>query len=212
MNEFSGATTRRLDETYYSVLEKLSVLQSTVVALKELADVSQEMTKGFKKEAQELVTDTENQLETFGQFNNQEQRIESLQDRVRQGRLKIQTLSERVDAVRERIEGWERADRDWQERTRKRLKIIWIIMSVVFLLLILLFIGVQYAPESLETTTVRLADEAMTKLRNGTERPKNGSLSDALRSEHEKIWGAPNRTSGGAGPDTDGMLRIFDEL
>lgn len=212
LNEFSNATTRRLDETYYSVLEKLSVLQSTVVALKELAGVSQEMTNGFKKDAQELVSDTESQLGTFGQFNNQEQRIESLQDRVRQGRQKMQTLSERVDAVRERIEGWERADRAWQERTRKRLKIIWIITSVVFLLLILLFIGVQYSSESLETTTVRLADEALTKLRDGTEKLRSGSLSDALKSEHEKIWGAPNRTADGADTELDGVLRIFDEL
>ncbi|KAI1143572.1 hypothetical protein F5Y05DRAFT_157743 [Hypoxylon sp. FL0543] len=144
----STTTTRRLDETYYAVLEKLSILQGTVVALKELAGISQELNGNFEAESQALLSELEQQANSFGQFDDQQKRIEELQGRIHTGRGKVEALSRRVDIVRERIEDWERADMEWQERTRKRLKIIWIITSVVIFSLIFLFVGSQYTPSS----------------------------------------------------------------
>ena len=40
-------------------------------------------------------------------------------------------LGERAEAVRRRVESWERAEEAWQEKTRKRLRIMWIVISVV---------------------------------------------------------------------------------
>ncbi|KAI0842022.1 hypothetical protein F5Y06DRAFT_292845 [Hypoxylon sp. FL0890] len=153
LSSASTMTTRRLDETYYAALEKLSMLQGTVVALKELAGMSQELSENFEAESQALVSELEQQADSFGQFDDQQKRIEELQGRIREGRSKVEALSKRVDIVRERIEGWERADMEWQERTRKRLKIMWIITSVVIFSLILLFVGSQYTPSSEDIST-----------------------------------------------------------
>ncbi|CRK37186.1 hypothetical protein BN1723_004251 [Verticillium longisporum] len=145
LSGFSNTTTRQLDETYYAVLEKTSALQVTVTAMRELATLSREIKGVFEAESQEMVRDVQAQVDSLGQFEEQKKRIVDLQGRIEAGRNKIQALSGRVDVVKERIEGWEKADREWQEKTRKRLKSLWIVMSVVFALLVLLLVGAKYA-------------------------------------------------------------------
>lgn len=132
LQSVSTATTRRLDDAYYSVLEKLGALQSTIVALKDLATLSQATNSSFETDSEELVTEVSAQLDGYqGQFEDQQRRIEALQTRIYAGRDKIGALSERVDAVKEQIETWEKADKEWQERTRRRLKAFWVLTSVV---------------------------------------------------------------------------------
>ncbi|KAK1972999.1 hypothetical protein LY78DRAFT_649927 [Colletotrichum sublineola] len=120
------------------------MLQGTIAAIQELAAASRQLTGEFEEQAEEMARDVAAQLDQFGQFGEQETRIGSLQSRIETGRARIQGLSGRVDAVRRRIEGWENADREWQEKTRKRLRTMWIVMSVVFAVLIMLFVGAHY--------------------------------------------------------------------
>ncbi|KAJ3954143.1 hypothetical protein N0V92_009357 [Colletotrichum tropicale] len=207
LSSFSTTTTRRLDETYYSVLEKKSMLHNTISAIKELAVASRRLTGEFEREAEEMARDVDGQLATFGQFNEQEQRIEALQTRIEKGRTRIQGLGERVDLVRRRIEGWERADREWQEKTRKRLRTVWIVMSVVFAILILLFIGAQYAQQ---VGGVDLEDVAAKIVEKGANRtPGLGvdSKGDGSQERHvPPLWGDRG------GREEEDRLRVFDEL
>ncbi|RYP90574.1 hypothetical protein DL770_003336 [Monosporascus sp. CRB-9-2] len=210
LSSFSTATTRRLDDTYYAVLEKLGMLQSTVMAFKELADDSQELNEVFKDEYREVAADIGSQLDGFGQFDDQQQRIESLQERVRASRKKVRALSKRVDVVRERIEGWERADKAWQEKTRRRLKVIWLIMSTLLFNLILLFVGAKYGPASTDASLVM----DLTSGKNDGQRQSGeftdtatkslGSMTDEVREELSK------RRADTLGEDA--VLRTFDEL
>src|SRR5437016_3208943 len=110
LNALSNTTTRRLDNTYYSILEKLSMLQSTISSLKELANMTRALKTDFKAESDEVVSDVSAQLDTFSDFSEQEKRIEALQERIKKGREKIKVLANRVDVVKERVEGWERAE------------------------------------------------------------------------------------------------------
>jgi hypothetical protein len=144
LNTFSTTTSKRLDDTYFGVLEKMSTLQNTVAALKDLAETSRELHETFDKGARGLESNIVSRLGAIGRFEKQQQRIQSLQGRIHGGRSKIQALSERVDVVRERMEGWEKADKQWRERTRKRLRVIWTVMSVVFLVVMCLLVGVRY--------------------------------------------------------------------
>jgi len=130
LNELSNNTTRRLDNSYYSVLEKLSALQSTIASFKELATVTKQLNEDFVRESEEVVRDAEIQLNGLGGFEEQQRTIERLEKRVSKGREKIKVLRGRVDLIRDRVEGWERAEGEWQEKTRKRLRAMWIIMSV----------------------------------------------------------------------------------
>lgn len=210
LSSFSTSTTRRLDETYYSVLEKKSMLHNTISAIKELAVASHRLAGDFEREAEDMARDVEGQLATLGQFNEQEQRIEALQGRIEKGRTRIQGLGERVDLVRRRIEGWERADREWQEKTRKRLRIVWIVMSVVFAILILIFIGAQYAQQVGGVDLEGAAESGLKIGEKGVNRSA-GSLEIGDKSGSKKaalppLWeNRPERRE-------EDRLRVFDEL
>jgi len=212
LESFASSTTKQLNETYCSVDEKLVALQSTIAALKELAEHSRQLNSSFDTDADELVTDISAQLDAFGQFKGQEERIGSLQSRIQAGRELIGSLSERVDAVSDRIESWGQADREWQEKTRKRLKVVWVVTSIVVFLVLLLFIGSQYAPEGLEETTTRIASNGLDTLRDVA-----GAKVDVLRnSGTEPQGGSPrellNSTEHAGIPPTTDVLRVFDEL
>lgn len=145
LNTLSNTTTRRLDTTYYSVLEKLSMLQNTITSLHELSNLTRGLTESFSAEAQEVVDDVTGQLDGFDGFRDQEIRIAALKARVEKGREKIKGLGSRVDVVTERVEGWEVAEGEWQEKTRKRLRILWVVVSVV-VALVLSMMAFQYTP------------------------------------------------------------------
>ncbi|KAI1779930.1 hypothetical protein F4818DRAFT_401092 [Hypoxylon cercidicola] len=210
LSTFSTETTRRLDDTYYAVLEKLNMLQGTITDLKELAGMSQELDESFKVESQELVSELEQQVDSFGQFDDQQKRILELRGRIHAGRDKVDTLSSRVDVVRERIEGWERADMEWQERTRKRLKIMWIIMSVLFFSVVLILVGVQYAPSSDDISA--LTDLALGKEGGQPDLSQIASnRSETVAAMMDEVRQAISSRRGGRSLE-DNVFRAFDEL
>lgn len=148
LSTFSTTTSRHLDETYYSVLEKLTTLQNTIVALKDLAHDSTAAKDAFVAEAHGVLAEAQSQLDAFDDFGEHQSRVQALQARVLSGRERIAALSARVDVVRQRVERWERADREWQETTRRRLKIMWGVLLGVGVLLLAVYWGARaYAPE-----------------------------------------------------------------
>ncbi|KAF7549561.1 hypothetical protein G7Z17_g6308 [Cylindrodendrum hubeiense] len=205
LSTFSTSASRRLDDTYYAVLEKMSTLQHTVAALKDLAETSRNIHTDFDKDSKEIENDITSQIDSMGQFEEQEASIESLQTRIQGGRAKIRSLSDRVDVVRRRVEGWERLDKDSQEKTRRRLKAIWICMSVVISAMILIyFFGAQYAPPSTAfmQTETRMAESII-------ESRKEAGHTDVPVERHEDDDGTYLRKRPADGGE---RLRVFDEL
>jgi hypothetical protein len=145
LNTLSNNTTRRLDNTYYSVLEKLSTLQNTIASLKELANMTRKLNDDFKREAEEVVTDINTQLSTFEGFDDQQERVEALAERVQAGRERIKALGSRVDVVKERVTCWEQAEAEWKGKTRKRLRIMWTFMFIVWFI-VMGMVMYQYTP------------------------------------------------------------------
>lgn len=193
-------------------MEKLSALQGTIIALKELCERSRQLNDRFSTEADDMVTDISAQLDTFGQFEDQQKRIELLQGRIQAGRKRIKSLSERVDAVSARIESWERADREWQEKTRKRLKALWVITSIVFFLLLSLFIGSQYVPENTESTTIHVAGQGLTRGEDLSGAGLEPSSSTEKSDPYDNGWPLNQTGSLGQSSQIADMLRAFDEL
>ncbi|KAH7328745.1 hypothetical protein B0I35DRAFT_418212 [Stachybotrys elegans] len=202
LHTFSTSTSRQLDRTYFAVLEKMTTLQSTVMALKDLAESSQDIHGTFEKESRGLEHDIVTQLSAVGRFEQQQTKIEGLQDRIHSGRTQMQSLSRRVDVVRERIEGWAKADAQWRERTRKRLKVIWIIASVIVLAMLLLLWGADQDEAAAGRAAVGIPRQIG---------PDNSTLEIDLHQEEEGDasggrlkWETP---TGG-----EERLRVFDEL
>ncbi|KAH6692325.1 hypothetical protein F5X68DRAFT_200672 [Plectosphaerella plurivora] len=196
LDTLSNTTTQRLDEMYYSVLEKTSMLQNTVAAMKELAGSAQEVKESFDRDAAEVVRDAEGQLGMLGQFEGHEQRIQAMQGRIQAGRTRLETLSARVDVVKTRVEGWERADLEWQERTRKRLKTVWVGILVIVAAIVLMAIGARLATTN---GKARLLIEAPDKSANGSGEGPDIALELDLWEKKKK-------------KDREDELRFLDEL
>ncbi|KAK2591838.1 hypothetical protein QQS21_010477 [Conoideocrella luteorostrata] len=145
LNSFSTTMTKRLDDTYFSVLERMSTLQHTVMALKDLAHNSHDTCETFDKDSRDLESDIIRQLSAAGHFEGQQRRMSTLRKRIYAARDTISTLALRVDVVQKRVERWEQADKRWQEKTRKRLKIIWSVGTIVALIVVAFVIGMNYA-------------------------------------------------------------------
>lgn len=204
LGSFSNTTTQRLDETYYAVLEKTSMLQSTVSAMRELAASSREILASFDNDTGELEREVQDQLETLGQFDDHEKRIQEMQARIQLGRGKIEQLSARVDVVKNRVEGWEKADMEWQEKTRKRLKRGWIVTSVIVGAVLLLSFGARYASTFVERG-LDVAGSAQSLLRAGQGKDQNSSQMDEAEELANWLWKDQQ-----AEPQDD--LRFLDEL
>ncbi|KAK7421947.1 hypothetical protein QQX98_001941 [Neonectria punicea] len=205
LGAFSTSASRRLDDTYYAVLEKMSSLSHTVSALKDLAETSRNIHADFVKDSKQLEDDITMQVESLGQFEEQEASIESLQTRIQDGRAKIRSLSDRVEVVRRRVEGWEQLDKVSQEKTRRRLKAISICMSVVMLAMILLFFfGSQYAhpSSSFRESEPRIAESII-------ESRKEAGHTNLPVESHKEDEGTYLRKMP---VDAEERLRVFDEL
>ncbi|CAD6443507.1 95c036b6-d9b7-43cf-a26e-4da34b3b41d1 [Sclerotinia trifoliorum] len=212
VNAVADHTTRHLDATYYSVLEKLGDLHRTIGSLKELAAMTRQLNEDFKTEGEELVEESRAQLEGFEEFEAQEQKIRALEKRVKEGRNTIGTLSRRVDIVRKRVKGWEKAEQEWQDKTRKRLKMMWILMSICATILLSIVI-LAYIPtgeqghgaarfNSFNTTALGELEKAKNETKNMLKPPLE-ILESSTGSEVNKEAGKPAE---------DPRLEIFDEL
>ncbi|KAF4971113.1 hypothetical protein FZEAL_9920 [Fusarium zealandicum] len=207
LGTFSTSTAQRLDETYYAVLEKMSALQTTVAALKELAEESQSIHNSFEKDSREIENDITMQIASMGQFKEHQENIESLEERVQDGRARIHALSDRVDVVRERVELWERLDKQSQDKTRLRLRAIMICMSVIVLTMLVLLFSAQYlshngdlaSAESSDTPRVGESIIESRKEAGHTELPRHEEEGDEAYLRNRQA-------------DQGEKLRAFDEL
>jgi ABC-type Fe3+ transport system permease subunit len=114
-----------------------------------------------------------------------------------------------VDKVRKLVEGWERADRAWQEKTRKRLRITWAALSLVLCLVALLFMIFNYSSQNVgldpepAAQSVRRNTTPELKAHHNARQSLSTSKSND-RSEAKLAWEAPLAD--------EEPLRIFDEL
>lgn len=211
LGDLSSETTRLLDDTYSSVLEKMGVLQSTILGLKELALQSRDVSESFGREAAEVRDEVDAQIREFNDFQAHEERIRVLRTRVDVSHDKVSSLGRRVDVVRDMVEGWERADREWQERTRRRLMVIWGITSAIVSVLVLLYYGAQYRGSGggLSVDEVR-GGEGIEGALSGSLNASSAEIPVIDVEAGERFPGIKRRESKGG--DKDERLRLFDEL
>lgn len=165
----------------------------------------------FKSASEELVRDMEIQLGTFGEFKEQQKKMEGLEGRIILGRQKVQKLGARVDMVRQRVERWEVLEEEWQQRTRKRLKILWSVM-VVILIVVLGLLIFHYTPKRSHASGFLKRFNASTSKDNISETGKD-TLNGTLHLKRPATDGlAALRTLQNRTLEEDARLHAFDEL
>ncbi|KNG84039.1 hypothetical protein ANOM_008379 [Aspergillus nomiae NRRL 13137] len=117
--------TRRLDYTYYNLLEKLAALHVTIASFQELSDSTSTLFTDFGRETTNLDHDIRKQIGELKDFQPQMQKIEALEERMKAGRMRAEALSCRLEEMRKEIDRWERKEAECQIRISRRLRIFW---------------------------------------------------------------------------------------
>lgn len=125
VEEVAMKSTRQLDDVYYNILEKASILRSTVASLQQLAEESRRMHTQFHEEAAKLEQETKKNLEGFGNFDGQERAINDLVQQLKKSRDDTHKLNERLEVARNRIEAYEQRENERQKKRRQRYGCMW---------------------------------------------------------------------------------------
>lgn len=115
-------TTRRLDDTYYSILEKVSGLHNTIDGLQELSTLTKKLGDEFTSDADELVDEVNNSLDSIGDFESQARLLEEFEARIVTGKEKAARLNERLEAARKRVDERERLEEEWRTSVNRKFR------------------------------------------------------------------------------------------
>lgn len=121
--------TRRLDYTYYNLLEKITALNATIASFQELSDSASTLLGDFERETAGLDQDIRRQINDLKGFEPQLNKADVLEVRMRAGRQRVEALGKRLETFRHEIDGWEQRETEWQTRTSRRLRIFWAVIT-----------------------------------------------------------------------------------
>lgn len=121
LSDQSLKTSRRLDDTYYSILEKVSVLRQTIGSLQELSNHTKELRDNFESDTKELVEEITGQYEGFNSFETQKEHVTALEERIKAGKKKADALTARLADARHLVESRAKAEAEDEARTTRRL-------------------------------------------------------------------------------------------
>ncbi|KAJ5667558.1 hypothetical protein N7507_003422 [Penicillium longicatenatum] len=221
--------TRRLDYTYYNLLEKITALNSTIGSFQDLSDTASNLLNDFERETAGLDQETRKQINDLQGFQPQIQKADALEKRMRAGRQRVENLGKRLESVRGEIDRWDQRESEWQSRVSRRLRIFWAIITSGLLVLVLALV-VQNWPalqspgqlpdlsEKLNQTSLGTPSDTWESVLADSEVTTASSWypsSLADRRQSLDLANSVTPTSSQASADaatTKDPLRIFDEL
>ncbi|KAF2187741.1 hypothetical protein K469DRAFT_568939 [Zopfia rhizophila CBS 207.26] len=211
LSEHSLKTSRRLDDTYYSILEKVSVLRQMIGSLQELSGLTKELHENFQSDTQELAEEVKGQVEAFDNFESQQEQVERLEERIKAGREKADALNARLEEARKRVQDRAKIEADWEAKTTR--KILWGILGTIAGLIVVAILFQQFK-------SIHSAHDPEHPLKFG---PRSILSDDSIPEPAKEVLLQHSATR--QGPQTlskpatsasaienDSRLRIFDEL
>ena len=146
LGKTSTDITRRLDYTYYSLLEKVGNLVGTIQSFQSLSTQTRALVGNFTKDTDSLDSDIKRRLENFKTgFDEREVRVADLERRGGKARLKAEDLGKRLHNSRLLVESWERRKGEAIKRRGRMWKTTWLTVIGMFGVLVALFMWRQWA-------------------------------------------------------------------
>jgi len=136
VEEVGMQSTRRLDDTYYAILEKATTLRSVVANLQQLSEEGRKMHRHFEEDAQELERMTSETLDGFGDFQQQEKAIGELVEKLKGSKTETDALNKRLENARNRVEAYEHRENEKQSNRRKQWHATWGALAGLLVLVI----------------------------------------------------------------------------
>lgn len=155
VNKISVDITRRLDYTYYNLLEKVGNLVAIVQSFQSVSSQTKDLTNSFAKDASILERDVTLKVEAFQtSFDEREVRVKRLEERGARANTKAQDLGARLGKARQRVEAWEKNEVAERRRRSWFWKSTWTVLLVV---LVVIFLGLTWREWRSEADLVRMA-------------------------------------------------------
>ena len=216
-------------------MEKLAALHVTIASFQELSVSTSTLFTDFERETTNLDQDIRKQIGDLRDFQPQMRKIEALEERMKAGRMRAETLSCRLQEMRKEIDRWERKEAECQIRISRRLRIFWgLIMAGILTLAVALIVQnriILESPESDMASQVAAVTNGSTGALLHEQEIENHWLAtdipgvryalsqypSTLISRHDTRYATDRATCTSANPEdaraTDqDPLRIFDEL
>ncbi|KAJ4322030.1 hypothetical protein N0V94_002609 [Neodidymelliopsis sp. IMI 364377] len=150
LSDQSLKTSRRLDDTYYSILEKVSTLRQTIGTLQELSGLTKELHGNFETDAKELIEDVQGNFENSDNFDTQQKQIAALEERVRVGKEKADALTARLAEAKERVDARAEAEARWEASTNRWWQYFGGIVVTIISLIVLIIVSHHLKPTQIE--------------------------------------------------------------
>ncbi|KAJ6035804.1 hypothetical protein N7540_000083 [Penicillium herquei] len=213
--------TRRLDYTYYSLLEKITALNSTIASFQDLSDSASTLLNDFERETAGLDQGIRKQINDLRGFEPQIQKADALEKRMKLGRERVQDLGQRLKNIRSQIDHWEQRESEWQSRVSRRLRIFWATVTGAILVLIMALI-IQNSPTHTNSpgksnqsmwnqTSLDFIPDPDTATEPGHSNSDTGSWYPSSLEDRRQSLAASMTVTDSATPSDD-PLRVFDEL
>ncbi|KAK7519984.1 uncharacterized protein IWZ02DRAFT_249376 [Phyllosticta citriasiana] len=208
LSEQSMATTRRLDDTYYSILEKVSGLQSMIDHLQELSSLTKDLRTEFATDADELTEEVNTSLDNIGDFKAQAEQLDDFELRITSSKEKARLLRARLDVAKKRVDEREKLEEEWRIKTSRRLRMLWGILGALAALFL-----ISYILYGIRSQNGDVADFLLSNKSVDYDLPSSvREVFQSLHSSQSSPTYQPSVTSEGMSNGDSGPLRILDEL
>jgi hypothetical protein len=138
--------TRGLDYTYYSLLERIGSLVSTIHSFQSLSTQSRALVEGFEKEAEHLDTDIKRKIGRFRDgFEEREARVAELEQRGTKAGNKAVQLGKRLESARIIVEDWEKRESEAMRARTRMWRGTWLACGVVLLVITTLVLWKEWS-------------------------------------------------------------------
>jgi hypothetical protein len=214
VNSTSVDITRRLDYTYYNLLEKVGNLVAIVQSFRSLSSQTKDMVDTFARDASRLERDVKIKVERLKtSFDEKKSDVKRLEERGARASAKAQELGSRLESARQRVEAWEKKEGAERRRRSWFWKGTWTVLTVV---VVVVFFGLTWQRWQSEANIVRMAlmDEDVVGRMKVPDDVK-GILSGIQQRRRSRPAGLPGPTQPAvtlAGYPADERLRALDEL
>ncbi|KAF2467577.1 uncharacterized protein BDR25DRAFT_292080 [Lindgomyces ingoldianus] len=213
LSDQSLKASRQLDDTYYSVLEKVAILRQTIGSLQELSGLTKELHENFQADTKELTEEVKVQFDGFNNFGTQQGHVEALEERIRAGKGKASALHERLVEARSRVDARAKLEAKWEARTTRRLRILWGIFGTLIGLVVIAMLVQQLKPVHSAIDSKKALDFGSRS--NHIDAPIPESAKEALINSSptgSKCQSSASLSKTILVPEADPGLRTFDEL
>ncbi|THV69028.1 hypothetical protein D6D19_09686 [Aureobasidium pullulans] len=111
--------TRKLDDTYYALLQKVGLLKATIASFQDLHSCLDETTQDFATRSDSLVKDITGQIDAFQNMSQQDESIDQLVKRLHKAKERAESFESRLESCRLRLEQWEKKEQEKNKRNNR---------------------------------------------------------------------------------------------